>query len=134
MTVFVERFDREACFRRIPDHGAGREQDDKTKNVSRHGYPDSPLDSLDIEGLLSENRNPPMRRRPSLLDRRSGASVIGRALFQKRPGDPPYEQNIDERRPRVDVDQSLIPLSGNNGRWRSLPVGGTTPKIYLQLK
>ena len=37
MTVFVERFDREACFRRIPDHGAGHEQGDETKNVSRHG-------------------------------------------------------------------------------------------------
>jgi hypothetical protein len=37
MTVFVERFDREASFRRIPDHGAGHEQDDETKNVLRHG-------------------------------------------------------------------------------------------------
>ena len=37
MTVFVERFDCEASFRRISDHGAGHEQDDETKNVLRHG-------------------------------------------------------------------------------------------------
>ena len=37
MTVFVEGFDREVSFRRIPDHGAGHEQDDETKNMSRHG-------------------------------------------------------------------------------------------------
>ena len=56
------------------------------------------------------------------------------ALYFKKAGKSPYEQNIDERRPRVDVDQSVAPLIGNNGKWRSLPVGGTTPKIYLQLK
>jgi len=37
MTIFVERFDSEASFRRIPDHGAGHEQDDETENVSWHG-------------------------------------------------------------------------------------------------
>jgi len=37
MTVFVKGFDREASFGRIPDRGAGHEQDDETKNVSRHG-------------------------------------------------------------------------------------------------
>ena len=37
MTVFVEGFDRETSFRRVPDHRAGHEQDNETKNVSRHG-------------------------------------------------------------------------------------------------
>src|SRR5208282_3360439 len=37
MTVFVEGFDCEASFRRIPDDAAGHQQQDKSENVSRHG-------------------------------------------------------------------------------------------------